>query len=91
MLAAIFDMDGLMLDTEPSYKLAWQQASLECGYEISEELYWELISRTRVDGEQILLSALGSAFPLGDFRPACRRREAEVFAESLPSGEAWTR
>ena len=26
--AVIFDMDGLMLDTEPIYKIAWQRAAI---------------------------------------------------------------
>lgn len=88
MKAVIFDMDGLMLDTEPLYKIAWQQAARECGYEISEELYAQLIGRTRVEGEEILLRSLGSAFPLPDFRAACRRREEAVFAGSLPAKKA---
>jgi beta-phosphoglucomutase-like phosphatase (HAD superfamily) len=30
--AIVFDMDGLMLDTEPLYKAAWQQAARERVY-----------------------------------------------------------
>lgn len=44
--AVIFDMDGLMLDTEPGYKVAWQRAAIECGYPISEELNFDLIGRS---------------------------------------------
>lgn len=82
--AVIFDMDGLMLDTEPSYKIAWQRAALECGYPISEDLYFDLIGRTRIDGENILFGAFGPDFPLESFRAACARCEAAVFAERFP-------
>jgi HAD superfamily hydrolase (TIGR01509 family) len=82
--AVIFDMDGLMLDTEPLYKSAWQRAAVECGFPISEELYFELIGRTRIDSENILCSAFGQEFPLELFRNVCRRCEADVFEHVLP-------
>jgi HAD superfamily hydrolase (TIGR01509 family) len=83
--AVIFDMDGLMLDTEPLYKVAWQRAAIECGYSISEELYFDLIGRSRVDGENILLRAFGPGFSVETFRTACGKCEADVFAEGLPA------
>lgn len=83
--AVIFDMDGLMLDTEPLYKIAWQRAAIECGCLISEDLYFNLIGRSRVDGEKILLDAFGPDFSIEAFRAACHRCEAAVFAENLPS------
>lgn len=86
--AVIFDMDGLMLDTEPSYKIAWQRAGIECGFPISEELYFDLIGRTRVDGENILYREFGPGFPVDAFRAACGRCEAAVFAAGLPPKKA---
>jgi beta-phosphoglucomutase-like phosphatase (HAD superfamily) len=83
--AVIFDMDGLMLDTEPIYKVAWQRAAIECGYPISEELYFDLIGRSRVDGEKVLLNAFGPVFSVDAFRAACRECEAAAFAEELPA------
>ena len=34
--AVIFDMDGVIFDTEPLYKLAWQAAALELGFELED-------------------------------------------------------
>ena len=82
--AVIFDMDGLMLDTEPFYKVAWQRAAIECGYSISEERYFDLIGRSRTDGENILLAEFAPDFPLEAFRAACRKCEALAFAGGLP-------
>jgi len=36
--AVIFDMDGLILDTEPSYFIAWQKAAAIMGYTLTNEL-----------------------------------------------------
>ena len=35
--AVIFDMDGLVLDTEPTYVIAWQQAAKAMGYHLSAD------------------------------------------------------
>jgi HAD superfamily hydrolase (TIGR01509 family) len=78
--AAIFDMDGLMLDTEPAYRVAWQAASAECGYDLPDPLYLTLIGRGRSEGERTLVDAFGPQFPVDAFRAACLRREAEIFA-----------
>lgn len=83
--AVIFDMDGLMLDTEPLYKIAWQRAAQECGHAISEELYAWLIGRSRVAGEAILAETFGAAFCQETFRAACAKCEAAAFAENLPA------
>ena len=80
--AVIFDMDGLMLDTEPVYRTAWQQASAECGYVLSDILYLRLIGHNRPDAEQMLLHEFGLQFPLDLFRTACQRCEAMAFASS---------
>ena len=36
--AAVFDMDGLMLDTESIYQRAWQQAANDLGYRIKRTI-----------------------------------------------------
>jgi HAD superfamily hydrolase (TIGR01509 family) len=78
--AVIFDMDGLMLDTEPVYRAAWQQTSAECGYVLSDVLYLRLIGQCRHDAEEVLLQEFGLQFPLDNFRAACQKREAAALA-----------
>jgi HAD superfamily hydrolase (TIGR01509 family) len=78
--AVIFDMDGLMLDTEPLYRSAWDQAAAECGYVLPDVLYSRMIGRTRVDGERMLLEEFGLTFPLVAFRRACQSYEAAALA-----------
>ncbi len=66
--AIVLDMDGLMLDTEPLYKIAWQAASAELGYALDDQSYVKLVGRPTEDCEQELLRQFGLAFPLDRFR-----------------------
>ena len=81
--AVIFDMDGLMLDTEPRYREAWMRAAAECGFYLADEVYCGVIGRTRTEGEQILREHFGPPFPLDRFRTACERFE-KIALESTP-------
>ncbi len=67
--AVVFDMDGLMLDTEPLYKAAWQSGCRELGYELSDAVYSTLVGRPTPACEEVLLHTLGADFPLDLFRP----------------------
>ncbi|HEX4134067.1 MAG TPA: HAD family phosphatase [Bryobacteraceae bacterium] len=78
-------MDGLMLDTEPFYRTAWQRAARECGYEISDELWFDFIGRTRAGGEDLMMNLFGAGFPLETFHAASLLTENAVFAEAVPS------
>jgi len=78
--AVIFDMDGLMLDTEPLYRMAWQQAAAECDCDLSDAIYKRLIGRNRGDSEQLLLETFGPGFPLEKFRACSRKCEAIAFS-----------
>jgi beta-phosphoglucomutase-like phosphatase (HAD superfamily) len=61
-------MDGLMLDTEPIYKTAWQSGCRELGYDLDDVAYSRLVGRPTSACEQILLETLGPEFPLERFR-----------------------
>jgi len=69
--AVVFDMDGLMLDTEPIYKAAWQQASAELGYDVTDAAYVHLVGRPAGDCEAVVLGWFGPAFPIERFRSRC--------------------
>ncbi len=66
--AIVFDMDGLMLDTEPIYKRAWQSGCSELGYDLSDVTYTTLVGRPTPACEQVLRDTFGAAFPLDAFR-----------------------
>jgi HAD superfamily hydrolase (TIGR01509 family) len=58
----IFDMDGLMLDTEAVARLAWRQASRLHGHEMTDALFESMIGRTERDGADLLRAQFGPAF-----------------------------
>ena len=66
--AVILDMDGLMLDTESIYKLAWQNAAAECGYNLDDDFYLTLIGQPNPACEVAMLNRFGDDFPIADFR-----------------------
>ena len=66
--AVVFDMDGLMLDTEPLYKESWQNAASKLGHEIDNELFFSLLGKNNKDSERVLIESLGQDFPIEKFK-----------------------
>ncbi|MDD5033925.1 MAG: HAD family phosphatase [Methylococcaceae bacterium] len=60
--AVIFDMDGLVLDTEPTYASAWRQASAEFGLMLDDEFLHSLFGRHADDVEAALEDRMGGSF-----------------------------
>lgn len=65
--AFIFDMDGLMLDSEPLYHQAWQAAAAELGYALDTELYLRLVGRSSAEADRAFIQTFGEAFPVAEF------------------------
>jgi len=65
--AVIFDMDGLLLDSEPLYRATWKAAASSLGYPIDDVLYERFVGRGNADSELILRQHFGEAFPLDEF------------------------
>ena len=73
--AIIFDMDGLMIDTERLALKAWQLAGADFGFPISEDIFITMLGRNRRDSDRILVEVFGSDFPVDAVR---KRRRAYV-------------
>ncbi|MDE7423965.1 MAG: HAD family phosphatase [Lachnospiraceae bacterium] len=58
----IFDMDGLILDTEVLYQKFWRQASANCGYNMSAEQVLQLRSLDKTLAKKLLQSFFGEDF-----------------------------
>ncbi len=65
--AVIFDMDGLVLDTEATYCIAWQQAAAMMGYTLSDGFCASLSGLNGDDVKQKLLAECGADFDLPHF------------------------
>ena len=65
--AVIFDMDGLVLDTETTYFVAWRQAAKAMGYVFSEAFCNSLSGLHYQDIEPKLMAYCGADFNLASF------------------------
>jgi beta-phosphoglucomutase-like phosphatase (HAD superfamily) len=79
--AAIFDMDGLMLDTEPMYARILKQASAECRLDLTPEQCFEFIGRRTAECTAMMKEWFGSDFPADAFWTRCREIAGIVFVE----------
>jgi beta-phosphoglucomutase-like phosphatase (HAD superfamily) len=71
--AVIFDMDGLLLDSEPLYRVTWQTAASQMGCPIDDDLYAHFVGRGNDQAEELLRERFGDALPLEEFRRRWRR------------------
>ena len=69
----IFDMDGLMFDTERIYYKAWQESAAAYGYTISWEIYKQIVARNNRYIEKVLKSILGEVLP---YEAICEKKRA---------------
>ena len=53
--AVIFDMDGLMIDTEPVGKMLVKTSHEKFGYEITEEMFYHLIGTNEKTSKLIII------------------------------------
>ncbi|MCK5354588.1 MAG: HAD family phosphatase [Methyloprofundus sp.] len=65
--AVIFDLDGLILDTESTYCRAWQQAADQLGYHISDEFCVSLSGLPFSLVEVKLAEYFSATFPFKEF------------------------
>jgi len=82
--AVIFDMDGLLFDTEALWQDALLAAAAEGGREIPDEVYNKSIGVRRSQCGPLFLSHFGEDFPFGDFH-ADWRRHFWLIAENRPA------
>lgn len=87
--AVVFDMDGLMLDTEPIYKRSLQKAAAEYGYQFDEEFFFTIIGRPNAACEKAIKERFGRNFPFEKFRnrwPGLWREEAGTYGIETKPG-----
>jgi HAD superfamily hydrolase (TIGR01509 family) len=80
--AVIFDMDGLMLDSQRIATKAWEKAVVTFGYCLTDEIYLSLIGRTIPDTNEILRSAFGSDFPVNEVRHLAEKEFSDLTKDS---------
>ena len=57
--AVLFDMDGLMVDTEPLARRAWERVVAPYGATMTDDLYDRMLGRRTIESAQLVLDELG--------------------------------
>lgn len=86
---AVFDMDGLMFDTEAMMNRGWQKAGKKFGIVIPESFILSLMGMIEQNIKNEFLQKFGSGFPydeLRKFQLACVEKEVEEFGVPLKAG-----
>ena len=58
--AAIFDMDGLLIDSERAISQAWLEGALALGFRLDMHDFMQVIGRAGPDSDALLIALLGS-------------------------------
>lgn len=68
----VFDMDGILIDSEPLIRLAAQQAARALGYTLSDATYMLWMGLPPRAVETAIRESMGEAFPMAEFRDRFR-------------------
>jgi len=72
--AVVFDLDGLMVDTERIALECWLESARAMGWEISRETCLALVGLGQRESRQALLDRMGGKFPLTEVSARGRER-----------------
>jgi len=64
--AVIFDMDGVIFDTEKVYLDIWQRVFEKYGYKMTKEIYALVLGTGRENVKKVFVSHFGSDLPIDD-------------------------
>jgi len=81
--AVIFDMDGLIFDTERPIRQVILDATLAVGFEMPEAFYQTMIGVPGPECDALIKSHFGPGFPFEIFEGACRSEIARVLGEGV--------
>ena len=81
----IFDMDGLMFDTEALCFICEQEAAAEYGYTVDKELYLQTLGVNQTAYREIMLAHFGAGFPVQKISELTyQKMDARMESEGVP-------
>ena len=80
--AAIFDMDGLLLDTESLAMTSCLETGVELGFDISEQLFLSVVGRDAKATRGIFADSLGADFSFDTFQTHWRKNFEVLIGEN---------
>lgn len=72
--AVVFDMDGLLLDTETVFRDALRAEALAIGRDFPPEVFLQMLGHDNVSQDRMIEAHFGRPFDLAPFRAAVRSR-----------------
>jgi HAD superfamily hydrolase (TIGR01509 family) len=75
--AVVFDMDGVLIDSEPIIRAAAQLAALEIDRTVSDEFYASVLGLPGAQVEAAFTREFGRDFPIAEYRQRFERRYRE--------------
>ncbi len=82
--AVVFDMDGVLIDSETLYKKHAHETAKELGFVISDELHLSTVGLTGPMGEALVRAELGDEFPFEEFDHIWRGKVAAAMMDHVP-------
>lgn len=82
--AAVFDMDGLLIDSERPLFDAWIEAANQLGCAFDPELLRSVLGRPGAEGVAMFRASLGSAFPYDEVRKRVQELLVAARARGFP-------
>jgi HAD superfamily hydrolase (TIGR01509 family) len=82
--AVIFDMDGLLLDTESVYRAAMVESAVAMGYDFPDEFCQSMVGTAEAEIHQILQQRFGADFPIAGLFKACEREMVRRLEAGVP-------
>lgn len=82
--AVLFDMDGLLLDTEAVHRRTMAEAAANMGIDFPDALFLELVGIHRDENRRTLAAHYGEDFAMDLFYDDADRRFEEACAAALP-------
>lgn len=82
--AVLFDMDGLLLDTERYYQHILTEAAAAVGFSLTPQIFISMVGTPRAASQHILRAHFGNDFPLTDYYAAADRLTLTAFADGVP-------
>jgi len=82
--AVLFDMDGTLIDTESAYLEEWVRAADLQGFEITQDLWHQMLGRPTIDCHQLVQDAFGTSFKLDIFATEYRSRLNDRLQNHVP-------
>jgi HAD superfamily hydrolase (TIGR01509 family) len=82
--AVIFDLDGLLIDSERIYLRAWMGGAAKVGFDLSVSFYAEIVGMPYQDCLQRVSDEFGPTFPVDDFVSASNEIRLELLEDGMP-------